>query len=566
MEKTKLPDFWIDSNSLHKKKILRRQKRRPVSKEGFTNKFANEFSNELKSKVVDASGNSQEQEQEKEEDKDTELDKEMKNVATSPTTWMIIFLIASIACMMILKNTMLKFFAFMLSFYIIDSLIREKPTIEKTDIFKVITRFLSEPTENPFTDAELTEEMKSDYKILRDAIITLLPLFLTIAFVPNVFLLWKAGDPISSFVSYLSSFFTTHKHQYACFIDGFLNNPDSNSTFASIINYFTYFFQFITKTFESGFIGLPKSAAAMLGNYWFYFALVIVYYNFLKNSLYKEMIRVFDMILSTINFWIDRIVNKHPIDILSHLIDPDMGSLPKSGFATLCSLLFAMSVLSIFIPSSIPDTFTKFTKLAFFGLFYIISVILFIVFTYKWTLNFAYPTIIMIMFYYFFLNRPCPEVDKPLREQMDNTIFENIRFSQYSKLFYSLYKAFPGFIGLFATSKLFYTLPDVESITMKFLLLISNIIMTILLLIYTGMNASFGYNFNGIIRDPLEVYFGSMNPISIIKGLYHMISKSKPNVSTNSTTNSTTETSNKDVPKFDSYEEMMAAYSKYKKE
>ena len=80
MEKTKLPDFWIDSNSLHKKKILRRQKRRPVSKEGFTN----EFTNELKSKVVDASGNSQEQE--KEEDKDTELDKEMKNVATSPTT------------------------------------------------------------------------------------------------------------------------------------------------------------------------------------------------------------------------------------------------------------------------------------------------------------------------------------------------------------------------------------------------------------------------------------------------------------------------------------------------
>lgn len=90
--------------------------------------------------------------------------------------------------------------------------------------------------------------------------------------------------------------------------------------------------------------------------------------------------------------------------------------------------------------------------------------------------------------------------------------------------------------------------------------------MMILLLLYTGINASIGYNFNGITRDPLEVYFGSMNPISIIKGLYHMISKSKPNVSTNSNTETTNSTTNKDVPKFDSYEEMMAAYSKYKKE
>jgi len=578
MENTELPEFWVDSNALHKKKILRQRRRKKPTdmKEGFENNdFKSMMNTGIKSMMntgIDASGN-QPSDNTKEEDKDTELDKELKDIMTTPKTWMIIFLIASVACMMFLKNAMLKFFAFMLSFYIFDSLVRDKATIEKTDIFKVLTRFLSEPSENPFTDAELTEEMKSDYKILRDAIMTLLPLFLTIAFIPNVFLLWKESDPISSFVSYISSFFTTNKNQYACFLDSFLHNPNTKSTFMGIVNNFTYFFEFITKTFESGFIGLPKIASASLGNFWFYFALVIVYYNFLKNSLYKEMIRVFDMILSSINFWIDRIVNKHPIDILSHLIDPDMGSLPKSGFATLCSLLFGMSILSVFVPSSIFGYFETFGKLIVFGILYLIGIILLILFTYKWTLNFAYPTMIAIMFYYFFLNRPCPEVDKPLKEQMDHTIFESIRFSQYSKIFYSLYKAFPGFIGLFAVFKMFYTITDVESVTLKFILLAGNIIMSLLLILYTGLNAFFGYKFNGTMRDPLEDYFESINPISIVRGLFYMISKQKStqntdtNASTDTNTNASTDANtntNTNDRFFSGYKEMMEEYSKYK--
>ncbi len=454
-------------------------------------------------------------------------DDDIQEFATNPRNWMIIMLIGAIACVIKLSSPLLKMFAGVLVIYIFGSLIRKKTRIVPIDIIEIFSRFVEEPTKNPFTERKMDKEEFNDYKILRASVLTIIPLFFTISFLPNIFLLWKRQQPLDQFVSYLSSFFfSTTKPSYKCFIDSFTDSTTLPAPFPFILETLIGFFKTMTSDFEKGFISLPSNISAILGNYLYFFAIVPIFYFFMKNSLAKEIGHVFDMILNSLNFILDRISKRHPIDIFSKLLDPDTESMPKGGFNSLCKFLFFVAILKKFMPDfdgkSLPGKAMEIAWWVFRNIFlfvgFLIYVILLVVFTQKYTLGFAYPTIIMIMFYYFFIHVPCPDNKDSLFSQMDDIMFKETQSSPYMKYWNAIYKAFPGIIGIIMLVKSFVSVQKVNSINMKFVLIIGTILMGIITMFHTIINAKFGYE-HQFIKNPLMEYFYTLNPITMIKGI-----------------------------------------------
>jgi len=496
----------------------------------------------------------------------TDEDEDINNFITSPRTWMILMLIGAIACVIKLSSPLLKMFAGVIVFYIIGSLVRNKNRIVPIDIIEVFSRFVEEPTKNPFTERKMGEEEFNDYKILRASVLTMIPLFLTISFLPNVFLLWKKQNPLDKIVGFLSSFFfSTEKPAYRCFIDSFTDSSQLPSPFPLIIDTLIGFFKTMTTDFEKGFISLPSNISSILGNYLYFFAIVPIFYFFMKNSLAKEIGHVFDMILNSLNFIIDRISTKHPIDILGKLLDPDTGSMPKGGFASLCTFLFVIAVLKKFLPDLEGKSLTgKAMEIAwwvfkniFLFIGFLIYVILLVLFTQKYTLTFAYPTIIMIMFYYFFIHVPCPDNKDSLFSQMDDIMFKESQSSPYMKYWNAIYKAFPGIIGIIMLSKSFVSIQSVSSINMKFVLIIGTILMGIITMAHTIINAKFGFE-HQFIKNPLMEYFYTLNPITMAKGIIKIVREGM------TPADIAKEKQEAKMAKMEAMKEMMESYRNYK--